>query len=479
MLVYGIKLSVFVVFAISLSVFFFRDIFFRGVGRKIAIFWLGMVPFVFWLQNELISLMFPFLFLFFLNKNNSHIISVVLFIVVLSAVPDWLQHVVSAPGINYLMLLTYDKVAVAVLLLPIFFNLGSFTHVQWNLTDTLVSLFVVLMILLTFREGKLTSVMRFSVEVVLMYVVPYFVVSRVVRSVSDLHYCSLAFLMLAILLTAVYMVSQAIQIDIYEALNLRSQYNGIREYRGGFLRISGPLIGILVGFLLLAGYFSLDILKKFKLVKGTFYWVLIVAFIFALLFTGSRGALLGVIIGVAVYWYFVKLSGTKRFLIVAMVGILLVAEYAFDLSAYLVYEDEYGTFDYRSELYETSLQFLSVYPLFGSQFYIESGYFDHLVTGLGIIDIVSAYLQVALKYGYVGLLLFVGMYLSVIIPLLSRLLSMSDMNDDVFKYTAMYFSLNLTAMVMISTTSIVSFFPVYIIVMLAIGRVLLSDIERN
>jgi len=106
------------------------------------------------------------------------------------------------------------------------------------------------------------------------------------------------------------------------------------------------------------------------------------------------------------YFYFVKFSQTKKILCVAGGGILLVAEMAFGLSSMLVYEDQYGTFDYRSELYKASWEYMKIYPIFGQQFYLDTGFFNHLVTGLGIIDVVSAYLGVALQYGYVGLLIY-------------------------------------------------------------------------
>lgn len=475
MLVYGIKLSIISAISIMVAAALNRRMFFFGVGRRAVLFWLCSLPIAFWMNNELIMLLGCFALLVVFNKGHSSIYSATFFIVIIGAVPDWIEYNLSAPGINYLFRLTYDRVAVAALLLPLFFSLKSTSRMPWNITDTLVTLFVVYMTMLTFREGKLTNVTRFLIEGLLIYIIPYFVFTRVVRSMKDLHYCALGFLILSILLTAILIISQVIQLDIYEALNPRSRYNVIREYRGGFLRLSGSLVGILVGFILLAGYLSLDILKKYKVMPAFFYWPTICAFIMVVLFTGSRGALFGVFIGVAIYFYFVKLTNVKRTLCAVSIILLLMCEIFFDVSSMFVYEDQYGTFDYRSELYEASWEYMKHYPLFGQQAYIDTGYFNHLVTGLGIIDIVSAYLGVALKYGYVGLFLYVSMFLSVVIPLGRRLLTITRFDGVYEKYLAMYFVLNVVMMFMISTTSAVSSFPLFIIISLALGRVLLSN----
>lgn len=474
MLVYGIKLSILIAISVVGAAIVNRKMFFFGIGRKAVLFWLFSLPLSFMLRNELVMLMGCLALLIAFNKGNSPRHALVFFILVLGAVPDWIEYRLSAPGINYLFFLTYDRVAVIVILLPLFCSLNSHSKMPWNVTDTMVTLFVVCLALLTFRDGKLTDVMRFLFDSLLIYIVPYFVFSRLVRNLEDLHYCALAFLGLSILLAAVLVVSQIVQLDIYEALNPRSRYNSIREYRGGFLRLGGPLIGILIGFILLAGYFSLDIIRKYRVMPGWLFGPTVFAFVLALLFTGSRGAFLGVVVGVAMYCYFVKFTKVKRMLCVIFAIILLMGEMTFGFSAMLSYEDQYGTFDYRAELYSAAWEFLKVYPLFGKQHFIETGYFNHLVTGLGIIDIVSAYLGIALQYGYVGLLLYVSMFLSVIIPLGSKLLSITSFQGDYEKYVVMFFVLNVVMMIMISTTSTISSFPIFIMICIALGRALLS-----
>jgi O-antigen ligase len=304
--------------------------------------------------------------------------------------------------------------------------------------------------------------------------VPYFVLSRLVKTINDFHYCAVAVLVFSIIISAILFVSQVVQLDIYEAFNPRSKYNIIREYRGGFLRLSGPLSSPLIGFTMLSGYLALDILKKHISVLPVIRWLIILMFFLAVLFSGSRGGLFSFILGVAVYWYFIKLSSEKRVLLVLSVVILFLAELLFGISAMFIYEDEYGTFDYRVELYTASWLFLKQNPLFGMQNFLYSGYFDHLVTGLGIIDIVSTYLQIVLKYGFVGLFLFFSMFLSIIIPLAKRLLSIGVSVSDVDRYMTMYFAINIALMFIISTTSMISLLPIFIMINISFGRAILA-----
>lgn len=474
-MVYSLKLSVFALVSILVAVALNRQLFLTDVGKRIIAFWVLIIPFVFVVRNEPLN-MLVFLVLPFLldRQNDKKVMTLVFFIAILGAVPDWSAYIVSLPGINYLIRLSFDKVLVVSLLIPLLLTMGPGHRTKWALTDTLLCAFVLCMVILTFREGKITTVLRFLVDSILIYLIPYFVFTRVLRSMSDIHYCSLGFLLLTILLAAVFFVSQAVQVDVYTALNPYSVFHFIQEYRAGFLRLSGPFNGVLVGFLMLTGFLVLDVLKKHESFSYVPVWVFLGVCVLCVFFGGSRGALFGFIGGVAIYYYLIKLTGSMRIIVLALAFILLMLEFTLGISSFLAYEDEYGTFEYRTEVYKASWIYMNNNP-WGSPYYLDSGYFDHLVTGLGIIDIVSAYLLIGLRYGFPGLLLFIAMCLSVIIPLFKTLITMKDDQTDYAKYVAIYFVSNLVMMFVISTTSLNSLFPLIMMLNLAIGRVLVSD----
>jgi len=472
MLVYGIKLSIYVIFSLLAASLVERKIFFSQLGKKILLVWICVLPFVLIIQNELLNVLVCLGLLFYLNQKNSHIASVVLFIATLGAMPDWSKYLVSVPGINELTILYYWKVALIVLLLPLFLKLKSISNISWNLTDSLLCIFVAYITILSFREYNITTVIRFFLDSIMVYIIPYFVISRVVKSLHDLNHCALAFLVLAVLLAAVYCVSQIVQFDIYNNLDPNGHYLYLREYRMGFLRLSGPFNGVLVGFLMLAGFLALEILKPYYIKKKLFYWALLIVFIFAIIFGGSRGALFGFILGVGIYFYFARLTGSLRVVVGGLIVVLLILELAFGVSAIFIYEDEYGTFDYRGEVYKTSWEYMKLNPLFGTPYFIESGYFDHLITGLGIIDIVSAYLPIGLRYGFIGLFLYVGIFLSVLVPLVKRLLASNNLKGEYSKHVAMYVALIIAMLFIITTTSLITLFPLFITILWAIGRAL-------
>ena len=81
-----------------------------------------------------------------------------------------------------------------------------------------------------------------------------------------------------------------------------------------------------------------------------------------------------------------------------------------DILPFVGTHDE-GSIAYREQIAETSWQIIKLNPLFGSFNYMQ--YMESLRQGEGIIDIVNTYAGVALTYGLVGAVLYVGFYLSI------------------------------------------------------------------
>ncbi|MCC5869124.1 MAG: O-antigen ligase family protein [Gammaproteobacteria bacterium] len=75
-----------------------------------------------------------------------------------------------------------------------------------------------------------------------------------------------------------------------------------------------------------------------------------------------------------------------------------------------------GSADYRSRLFEVSMQVFWQNPVFGDTGYLQNPIMEQMRQGQGIIDMVNTYLQIALPYGGIGLLLFLG---ALLLPLLA------------------------------------------------------------
>jgi O-antigen ligase len=74
-----------------------------------------------------------------------------------------------------------------------------------------------------------------------------------------------------------------------------------------------------------------------------------------------------------------------------------------------------GSVTYRQRLFEVSMLVFWQSPLFGSFDYINNPLMEEMRQGQGIIDIVNSYLAVSLAHGVVGLVLFVGPFLTVLV----------------------------------------------------------------
>jgi len=207
------------------------------------------------------------------------------------------------------------------------------------------------------------------------------------------------------------------------------------------------------------GYFALLSLKKYFTINRFVFIGIITAFVFSLFFGGSRGAFIGVLLSVCVYYYFVEMRAGTRTIFLSLVVIIILLELLFGVSSFIQYEDEHGTFDYRKEVHIASWEFIKTKPFFGDLGYLSSGYFDHLKTGMGIVDIVSAYLTVSLRFGLVGLILFCAIFLSSIYSMLKILLGFEFAGEVRKTYIAVYFSVLIGYLFVIGTTSMVSLIP--------------------
>lgn len=477
MLIYGIKIAILASLSMVMAFFSYKALFNNEFGRKILIFSFAMLPFLFFQNNEMVRAVAFLICTYLLAKNANPNEAVGFFIATIGLMPDWSRYLVSLPGIETLVILFFWKVGVIVLLAPYMTRLNKFPSMKLNMTDIFLCLFVIYVAIIKITQGNLsfTQLLRYFTDEILLYIIPYFVISRVIHNFNGFSYALLGFLTLAVLQSCYFFFSQLSQIDIYNSLNpYQGVFASIREYRGGFLRLAGSLNGVLTGYLIASSLLILFALKRFFPINNFQLIALVTLFLLAILFGGSRGALFSVGILLAVYFYVEKFGTFGRIFILLLSIICVVAYYSFDLSQLLSYEDEYGTFDFRAELHTAAFEFLKVYPLFGRLDYLNSGMFDHMWRGTGIIDIVSVYLEIVLPYGLIGLLLFIGMFLSIIFPLLNLILFNGTNNKEIKNYAAIILSMIFGYLFLISTTSSQSLIMQYGIILIALGRSMVS-----
>ena len=190
----------------------------------------------------------------------------------------------------------------------------------------------------------------------------------------------------------------------------------IRDFRGGLMRTPGTMAPIPFGFFMAT---CIGILRYYSWTgryQGKWKNILLGLFIVGLVFSGSRGAMLGGAVIVAVQLAFSKkIASLRPLLIVGVIAAVLFSGFTDSLFE----KDEYGTFDYRSQLFYNSMVVIEDNPLLGDLDFLEHPAMERSRQGQDLIDIVNAYLGIALRHGLVGLSLFVIPMLILVLRLLS------------------------------------------------------------
>lgn len=254
-----------------------------------------------------------------------------------------------------------------------------------------------MMLLSLIHRDTPTDKLRFFVESFVFLLIPYLACSRLIRTVSQFRTMIIALAFTGILECFIVLVEQrmgwwsyrvvptALKMEPPQAFTLAS------EIRFGFLRVRGGLeasLGIFLNFAL-AAFICLWRLKYVQ--AGWRAWTTAAIFVLMIFFTGSRGAWIACALMLAATVGFAFIRTPIRFVIAAIFA-AFVAPAARD---YVLGKDEFGTFDYRSELIKSALPMAWEKPVFGwgsLQKLYATGRLDHLRQGQGIIDFVNTYL---------------------------------------------------------------------------------------
>ena len=376
------------------------------LGMRAVAVWLLAIPLLLFTQAALPALLLSLVILAALAPATPSL-RLAFFVAIVPAFPWYIEAIVPFPGINYLITLTYYKAAVLVLFAPALFlpRLDQEPRQSWSLIDTCIVAYIAFTVIKHVLSTDIISGMRFTVDQMFFVGLPYFAITRLATRIEHVNDCLKAFMLASIVLAGIALVSTYKQWDFYQIQQYVSRGVGA-DFRGSYLRIEGPLTTHSLGFHLVAATVMLEYVK-YKVPIGLLrLWAIRASLLAGIVFTGSRGSILALIVATIVYFILSLRSSALRWGLIAsasIVGVIVGYMLAFeDVSAYSLY----GGFSYRQQLLTTSLDYISENPLFGDLAFLESGRFDQLVQGLGIIDITNLYLLIGLKYGLIGLTFF-------------------------------------------------------------------------
>ena len=409
---------------------------------------------------------------------------VAFYIIVLGAVPAQLETELPFPGVNYLITLDHATVAALALLAgPLLKSMvDNSERDRMRLADWLVIFFAIYATVMTSRELPLTSVIRQLWINLTIIVLPYFAISRSLRTSSDIRGAVWASLALAGVVGCIQLAEQVKHWQFYNLLIPASIFT-VSEYRFGLLRVGATLNGPLVGWVVMLAIVVLLSFRRMERVSLLRAMPLLILFAGSAAMTGSRAAFMIPTLGLGLY---VVIIASGRF---AQAGVFAtgvaagIAVYIY-LSGDVDKLDEFGTFSYRQELIAASLRQISEYPFFGKVDYIRDENFRHLVQGQGIVDIVNYYLQIALGYGFFGLALFLSPFVLIGYRLWSRLAKKrgagaDDEMDQDRKLAVVGFIGIVGFLLLIGTTSATSYIAHFGVILLGITQAMARYFARQ
>ncbi len=332
----------------------------------------------------------------------------------LPAAPLYLGWQIPFPGISYLIRLYYPTFLNLVLLLPLLFIKPGKDEIlqskHQRIAIYIAIAFVVLSSLLDFRETTVTNGLRLAFDQFISMGLIILVFSRA-RSYPEAAPKILFGLFLGGSILVFIGIMQSVQgwLIYSEASQLVLtvlNYQHWMEWRGGELRIPGTMnaipFGVYMGLCLaITAYY----LRHEQVTKWG--WLFVVLFVYALEKSGSRGAILMVGIILMCYLGLFSERGWLKYLTYTGVISFFLLLMTTNLGDMLVEGEEHGTLAYRVDLVANSMDSITNNFTFGTPNYIENEALQASYQGQGIIDIVNAYLQIILRYGMVGLLLYV------------------------------------------------------------------------
>jgi hypothetical protein len=427
-----------------------RDMFF-GMRYRVAAAWFLGMPLISFVGNPLLLCLILFAFLMAIApfKPDRRLF---LFMALIPVIPLYIQTELPFPGINYLLSVNYYKTAVIALLLPLFFIplASDLPRQHWSILDLCVLTYILYSTIQIGAYIGLTGGLRFMLDQILVIGIPYFALTRFATRPAIVETCLKGVVVSAVILGAIALTVTAKQWDFYRIVHFDPIAAAV-EVRGGFLRVQATLNTHSLGYLLAIAVVCLEYFKFRMRIGFLWLWAMRGVLIGGMYFTGSRGAMVGLVVALAIYVVLsIRNAALRWALIIGGVIFGSIAAYVLMFGNAAEY-DSFGSFTYRQWLLDASLEYIAMYPLFGNVGYIDSGHFDHLVQGQGIIDITNMYLQIALNYGLVGLILFFLPFVITIVRL--ALLALKKRDEEGAGMYALICGALAGWLVLIATTS--------------------------
>lgn len=355
----------------------------------------------------------------------------------------------------------HQRVLILALLVPIAWRLLGDSQLPGPfrlLSDKLLLLYCLLQVVLLWPYTSMTNSVRQVVLILMDTWLPYYVMSRAFSSRAQLRDAMACFVLTLVIVAPMALAEVQLGTMLYGEIASSWNIHGLFGYlmRGESLRAqlaSGQAIVLGYQFAVAIGmwlYLQRHIPSPLWRAVGA------LALFIGVMSPLSRGPWIG---AAAILAGFALLApgAMRRTMTWGAIGLLLFAvmlmtPWGDKMIGYLPFVGNAAqeSVDYRQEILAVCWQLILQNPFFGSPY--ASAQLESLRTGEGIIDIVNTYIALGMSYGLVGVGLFLGIFLSVMGPLVKAARSPEVLEDDRYLATSLLVTL-VGVLVTISTVS--------------------------
>lgn len=449
--------------------------------------WLAVVITAFIAHNFWIFIAISSLVIIVLTKQEKN--KMALFFILLFALPPIGKDIPGFGIVNYLFTVDYIRFIQLIVLLPAAFviskkNNFTFTKI-W--ADKFLLIYMLLMLILEFRGKTFTDTLRTFFYLILEILLPYYVASRGVKSLSELNCVLQAFVTSAAVAACISAFESVKHWLLFNELpNALGANFDLGAYlgRGDGIRAVGAL-----GHPIILGYFSAVGIGFYLYLSSTIQKKSLKNIGFLLLTVGlltplSRGPWVGALALLVIFilqghMAFKKLS--RLFLVGIVIFTLLTltpkGQKFIDLIPFYGKTEKYNV-DYREQLFNNSLIVIDRNPIFGSIDYLKTPEMLEMTQGEGIIDIVNSYLAITLERGYVGLFLFLSIFVSVILGVRKSMKSITDKKSQLHVLGRSFVAIIIATMITIASASSIASLPVIYWSILGLGVAYTQIVKR-
>ena len=429
--------------------------------------WLATTATAFLAYNFWIFVLLTGSLLLFARKERNPL---ALYLFLLFAVPPFSAALSGLGVVNKLFELSFPRLLALLVLLPFALRRLEPGTARFgkHVADWLVVGYLLLQLVLQYRADSLTNTMRSGVHAYLDFFLPYYVASRSLRTPQEFRDALLSLVVGALVLVPIAAFEFLRYWLLYAAL---PEALGMQWDAGSYLGRGDALRAVATtGHSIVLGYLmAIALLLHFGLRHANPLpraWLLgAVALGIGLMASVSRGPWVGAVLGIVAMTIASRQPGRRlaRLIVPALVivALLAVSPWGAKLIAYLPFVgsiDE-GNVTYRQQLFEISLKVIGQNPLFGSPYFMYSEPMQELRVGT-LIDVVNSYLLVALRYGYVGLVLFCGVFTAALWAVVAALRRQPVEQSERFAQGQAILGMLIALLVTIATVSDISFIPI-------------------